>query len=299
MTPIPSFLIPLFDRKPSIPSSRSPFPTAAARSGGQGRPSGRRASRALPLTAASPVAGMARVGTVVAAAAMVMPLFVLPLVDIQAGESAPTVRNAAVVDVFDPLASLIAEASQQFDLPPSWLRAVIQVESGGVATALSPKGAIGMMQIMPSTYAELRARYGLGADPFDPHDNILAGAAYLREMFDRFGMPGFLAAYNAGSARYADHLATGRPLPDETSAYLTLLAPMLDGMAAERSVGVGQETAAGVTVSLFVAHVVAAPTADRLQTNGSTGGMATVIRESLFPRTEGLFVGPWFSGRRQ
>ena len=58
------------------------------------------------------------------------------------------------------------------------------------------------MQIMPQTWAELRARYGLGTDPYDPHDNILAGAAYIRELHDRYGAPGFLAAYNAGPGRY-------------------------------------------------------------------------------------------------
>ena len=79
----------------------------------------------------------------------------------------------------------------------------------------------------------MRSRYGLGADPFDPHDNILAGAAYLRELHDRYGAAGFLAAYNAGPGRYEDHLATGRPLPAETQAYVAALAPLLrdDGSA--------------------------------------------------------------------
>ena len=72
---------------------------------------------------------------------------------------------------------------------------------------------MGLMQIMPKTYAELRARHRLGPDAYDPRDNILAGAAYLREMLDRYGSPGFLAAYNAGPLRYDQHLATGRPLP--------------------------------------------------------------------------------------
>ena len=86
---------------------------------------------------------------------------------------------------------------------------------------------MGLMQIMPETWATLRLRYSLGADPFDPHDNILAGAAYLRELHDRYGSPGFLAAYNAGPARYEDHLATGQPLPAETRAYVALLAPLI------------------------------------------------------------------------
>src|SRR5580658_11098555 len=67
------------------------------------------------------------------------------------------------------------------------------------------------------------------ADPYDAHDNILAGAAYLRELDDRYGAVGFLAAYNAGPARYEDHLATGRPLPAETRAYVATLVPMIAG----------------------------------------------------------------------
>jgi len=132
---------------------------------------------------------------------------------------------AAAAD--EALSTLITEASRRFDLPEPWLRSVIHAESGGNAQAVSPKGAIGLMQVMPDTFADLRTRYGLGADPFDPRDNILAGAAYLREMLDRFGAPGFLAAYNAGPARLADHLATGRALPAETQAYLARLVSML------------------------------------------------------------------------
>ena len=95
---------------------------------------------------------------------------------------------AAAAD--EALSTLITEASRRFDLPEPWLRSVIHAESGGNAQAVSPKGAIGLMQVMPDTFADLRTRYGLGADPFDPRDNILAGAAYLREMLDRFGEAG-------------------------------------------------------------------------------------------------------------
>jgi Transglycosylase SLT domain len=81
------------------------------------------------------------------------------------------------------------------------------------------------------TFAEmaaLRARYSLGSDPYDPRDNILAGAAYIRELHDRYGSPGFLAAYNAGPSRYEKHLVTGRPLPHETQAYVATLATMIE-----------------------------------------------------------------------
>lgn len=79
---------------------------------------------------------------------------------------------------------------------------------------------MGLMQLMPGTWAEMRRKHGLGANAHDPRDNILAGTAYLRAMHDRFGYPGLFAAYNAGPARYAEHLATGRPLPVETAAYV-------------------------------------------------------------------------------
>lgn len=104
----------------------------------------------------------------------------------------------------------------------------MQAESAGHARAVSHAGAQGLMQVMSATWNDLRARYRLGSDPFDPRDNILAGTAYLREMYDRYGtIPAMLAAYNAGPDRYDEHLATGRPLPAETRAYVDLLAPAL------------------------------------------------------------------------
>ncbi len=124
------------------------------------------------------------------------------------------------------ITSALTEASNRFHLPVRWLRAVMRAESGGVAKSISRKGAIGLMQLMPATYAELRTRYGLGADPFDSHDNIQAGAAYLRELLDQYGEHGFLAAYNAGPGRYEDHLR-GRSLPAETTDYVERIAPAL------------------------------------------------------------------------
>jgi hypothetical protein len=86
---------------------------------------------------------------------------------------------------------------------------------------------MGLMQLMPGTWVELSVRYGLGLDPFDPRDNILAGTAYLKEMHDRFGSAGFLAAYDAGPTGYEQHLATGQPLPPETTAYVAAVTPLL------------------------------------------------------------------------
>ena len=127
----------------------------------------------------------------------------------------------------------IEAASARFGVPVEWIERVMRAESGG-RTVLdgrpitSHAGAMGLMQIMPDTWIELSARYRLGSDPFDPRDNILAGAAYLREMFDRYGdVPAMLAAYNAGPARYDAYLRTGRALPAETRAYIAFLAPQL------------------------------------------------------------------------
>jgi hypothetical protein len=126
----------------------------------------------------------------------------------------------------------VAEAAFRFGIPADWIRDVMGAESDGRAfldgaPIVSRAGAIGLMQIMPETYVELKRRYGLGDDPTDPHDNILAGAAYLRELYNRFGAPDFLAAYNAGPARMEAYRAGVQPLPDETSRYLDKLGPSL------------------------------------------------------------------------
>jgi len=129
-----------------------------------------------------------------------------------------------------PFAAHIAEAARRFGIPEGWIWAVIRVESRGNPRAMSPAGAMGLMQLMPATWATLRARYGLGADPFDPRDNIMAGGAYLRAMHDRYGDPtAMLAAYNAGPGRYDDYLSRGRPLPAETIAYVAQLSGLVGG----------------------------------------------------------------------
>lgn len=134
--------------------------------------------------------------------------------------------------VRDPHATVIAEASARFAIPEHWIRAVMQAESAGDPRAISHAGAMGLMQVMPGTWAVLRQDHSLGADPFDPRDNILAGTAYLRAMLDRYGtVGGMLAAYNAGPGRYDAYLSDGRPLPAETRAYVAMLAPRLDGTA--------------------------------------------------------------------
>ena len=121
--------------------------------------------------------------------------------------------------------NLISEASTRCGVPVAWIERVMRAESNGETMrgrrpTRSRAGAMGLMQLMPGTWDEMRRTLGLGRDPDDPADNIMAGSCYLRQMYDRFGYPGLFAAYNAGPARYAAHLATGRELPGETIAYL-------------------------------------------------------------------------------
>ena len=139
------------------------------------------------------------------------------------GQVAAELAQPRTVDI----ASHVAEASQRFDISERWIYAVMRTESAGRIGAVSSAGAMGLMQLMPGTWARQHARFGLGVDPFDPRDNIMAGTSYLREMYDSYGASGFLAAYNAGPGRYEDWRDRGRPLPAETRAYVAKIAPML------------------------------------------------------------------------
>lgn len=150
-------------------------------------------------------------------------------------ESSVRAQTAVHSEAIDRFGKFIDEASGRFGVPARWIRAVMRVESGGDEHAISSRGAIGLMQLMPGTWVELSVRYGLGIDPFDAHDNIVAGTAYLKEMRNRFGSAGFLAAYHAGPARYEQHLATGRPLPQETVAYVAAVTPLLDDEQGEHT----------------------------------------------------------------
>ena len=160
-----------------------------------------------------------------------------------------TATRSAAVDRF---AKFIGSASGRFAVPASWIRAVMQVESGGDEHAISPRGAMGLMQLMPVTWMELSVRYGLGLDPFDPQNNIMAGAGYLKEMHDRFGSAGFLAAYHAGPWRYEQHLVTGKPLPSETTAYVAAVTPLLDNEQGEHAAVDGRRALPWWEAPLFV-----------------------------------------------
>ncbi|MFC3321384.1 lytic transglycosylase domain-containing protein [Mesorhizobium cantuariense] len=263
---------PLIDRAPVKPFDPIADQAAVARSGGQGRPdaspsiealfalprigsrSGRRSlalgggerggrlsacrdggARAINLqcTAILSVCALLMLGSAAGAAEAPSP----PVLKSCAGRAIVTRGDWS---------AYVCEAAKRFDLPERLIRAVMHVESIGDVDAVSPKGAMGLMQIMPATWEELRIRHGLGNDPFEPRDNILAGAAYLREMLDRFGPKGFLGAYNAGPQRYQEHLSKGRPLPRETSNYVAKFMPLIEGAVEipPRSRGLGSRSSA-------------------------------------------------------
>jgi membrane-bound lytic murein transglycosylase B len=147
-----------------------------------------------------------------------------------------SMSQSELVNRWNPV---VAEASRRFGVSADWIRAVIRQESGGRTVLAgnhpitSHAGAVGVMQMMPQTYRAMRVQYGLGANPANPHDNIIAGAAYLRTLYHRYGFPNMFAAYNGGPGKLEDHLQTGAPLPEETQNYIASVTHML-GAAPEQ-----------------------------------------------------------------
>jgi len=217
-------------------------------------------------------------------------------------QTSPVPSSAGTLPPTESVDAIVDEASRRFSIPALWIRSVMQVESGSNAQALSPKGAMGLMQIMPATYAALRQEFGLGADPYQPRDNIMAGAAYLREMLDLYGTSGFLAAYNAGPARYDEHLATGEPLPEETQIYLSRLAPMLSG-AQVGSVSATAKPVTWMTAPLFIDDNATSnfgavqvdnggfPNANRQRSQQQIDATSKTAIAALAPHSGGLFIG--------
>ena len=194
-----------------------------------------------------------------------------------------------------PYAAQVTEASQRFGIPTTWIMAVMRAESAGDLRAVSSAGAMGLMQVMPDTWAGLRIRHGLGRDPYDPRDNILAGTAYLREMWDRYGnVAAMLAAYNAGPARYDEYRLADRPLPAETRAYVAALAPVLLG---ERPSGTAITAARPLDwreAALFISRDDGGSATDPVSPHRAVGGAASPVpavrQAGLTPQPEGLFV---------
>ena len=213
-------------------------------------------------------------------------------------------QDAAAAQSIDDhgLASIIAEASHSFGIPANWIRAVMHAESRHVDD-VSSAGAMGLMQIMPDTWSALRGRYQLGTNPFDPHDNIIAGTAYLREMLDRYGnVAAMLAAYNAGPSRYDEYIAIGRSLPAETRDYVAKLVPILGGEPLPKSTTIAPlRPNDWRDAPLFVAVVTTTPPADPPQTDGrsATTSAPTSRSDSEDPvaPTDGIFVS--ISGRHR
>ncbi|NJO54706.1 MAG: lytic transglycosylase domain-containing protein [Bacteroidales bacterium] len=206
-------------------------------------------------------------------------------------------------------AEFIVEAARRFDLPAALLQAVIRAESGGDARAVSPAGTLGLMQITPDVWSEARAKLALGADPFDPRDNILAGAAYLRALRDRFGTPGFLAAYRLRPEQYQALLKSGRTLPGEAQDYVAALVPFVAGNSTAPLTPSPIEAAphraeppSWTRAPLFVTHgdgasTAASVSADRHPNDASD---ARSVRDltAITPQPQGLFVAPANHGER-
>ncbi|KMS60574.1 lytic transglycosylase [Sphingobium baderi LL03] len=210
---------------------------------------------------------------------------------IAAAQTLPEERGTAS----HPYAVHVADAARRFGIPEAWIWAVLRIESNGDSRAVSSAGAMGLMQIMPGTWANLRARHGLGRDPYNVRDNIMVGAAYLRAMHDRYGnATAMLAAYNAGPGRYDEYLSRGRPLPTETLAYLEKLAA-ITGSAGDSQLAAAPppDPFAWRRAALFASRasdVAAAPetTPDARPATGPTAAL---------PPANSLFVA--LSGRRQ
>ncbi len=327
----PSGSLSLIDRAPITPLDPIAHRAAVARSGGQGRRPvfrktltswddarpeniGRRRSLALGRSEHDGRLMAVRDGGACAAVSSILTMLIACTMTIVMAAPAsaeqlpgdPTAatvtargnlldRPSSVPSTPDPWATYIAEAAKRFAVPERWIRAVMAVESVGDPAARSPKGAIGLMQVMPATWDELRAKHHLGSDPWQPRDNILAGTAYLRAMHDRYGsVAAMLAAYNAGPARYDAHLATGRALPAETIGYVAKITPMIDSMVSiSRSAG-SSSRRTWSRAPLFVARSTVRsdddPASADLPSSRPSKGQSIVDLSALVPPSDGLFV---------
>ena len=145
------------------------------------------------------------------------------------GAAVPNVDETQmpVAQRIDRWAPYIKEASVRYSIPEKWIRTIINIESGGRTMLVgrpitSGAGAMGVMQLMHDTYKEVSARNGLGSDPHNVRDNILAGTAYLSDLYKKYGYPMLFAAYNAGPGVLEAHLFHHKRLPAETRNYVKM-----------------------------------------------------------------------------
>lgn len=283
--------IPLFDLWPDHSSVPTKLRKVAARSGGQGRPAGRREC-ASSLTAAS-TAARCRSARIMLSAVVALAIATSAIV--REASCAPLSVTQELSSVGDHLDGFTAEASERFAIPAAWIRAIMRVQCGGDARIAPRRGAIGLVQLMPETWAELRTRYALGDDPLDPRDNVLAGAAHLREMYDRYGSKRFLATYIMGSTRYDEHLKTGAPLRPEKRAYVDALARLIEPGLKDV---VGSTARSNVTswrkAPLFVAQTERGSSdkslAPTVPAGRSSKFQTSADLSALAPRSDGLFA---------
>jgi hypothetical protein len=179
--------------------------------------------------------------------------------------------------------AIFEAAAKEWNVHPQLLRAIAKQESGGNPRAVSPKGATGVMQIMPSTGKELGV-----TDLTDPTQSIYGGAKYLSQMLDKYGRPELaLAAYNAGPGRVDAFIAGRGQLPNETQAYVPAVTGHYRRMtqtvadrrpASDMSVedflkatkgGAGAPTDSGTSVDDFLNATKGAATAKPVQTAGA------------------------------
>jgi hypothetical protein len=124
---------------------------------------------------------------------------------------------------------LLLASAQRYGVDPDIARQVMRVESGGNPNAVSPAGAIGLMQLMPGTAQEL------GVDPYDPAQNIDGGMRYLSQQIKKYGPQGGLAAYNAGPGRYERSGGDLSKLPRETQQYVSKVTGMNTALPSARA----------------------------------------------------------------
>lgn len=320
----PSGPIPLIGRTTINPLDPIAHRAAVARSGGQGRRPvfreadtswdaarpenvSRRQSLALDRSEHDGRLMAHRDGGACAAVPPIMAMLVACVLIVgvlsHAAAEPPSERPPQVAASSDPWAEYVVEAAERFEIPAQWIRAVMAAESGGDASSRSPRGAIGLMQIMPATWAELHARFALGDDPFEPRANILAGAAYLRQMHERYGtVEAMLGAYNASPQRFDAYRKGGRALPAETVRYIAKVTPMIAGVepngpSAGRNVELSWQLSPLFVTRASVAGRNDPASADPPSARPSKDPVV-VDQSALAPLADGLFVSkPAASGR--